>query len=148
MSDISPSITTGGELLTPHADATHGHGHGHGHSNVAHQFDDAAQQKEACTLGMWAFLATEVMFFGAAFLLYTVYRHTYIEGFTAASRLENWVVGGINTAVLLVSSLTVVLAVRAAHMNDQKWIHRWLVATVILGAAFVGIKAYEYHHLT
>src|SRR3954447_26420557 len=78
----------------------------HGHSLVAHQFDDLAQQHEASTLGMWAFLATEVMFFGGALTAYSVYRYSYPEAFEQASRLEKWGVGAANTAVLLCSSLT------------------------------------------
>ena len=119
----------------------------HGHSLVAHQFDDLAQQHEASTLGMWAFLATEIMFFGGALTGYSVYRHAYPDAFAAASQLENWVVGGINTGVLLCSSLTMALAVHAAQMGERKWIVRWLLATIVFGVAFLGVKAYEYNHL-
>ena len=122
--------------------------HAHGHSPfVAHQFDDLAQQKEAATLGMWAFLATEVMFFAGAFLGYAIYRSYYHEAFTAASRLENWIIGGFNTCVLLVSSLTVALAVHAAQTGNRKGILQYLGATIGLGLIFLGVKVYEYHHL-
>ena len=119
----------------------------HGHSMVAHQFDDLAQQHEASTLGMWAFLATEVMFFGGALTAYAVYRHTYPEAFAAASRLENWFVGALNTGVLLCSSLTMALAVHAAQTGSRKWTVNWLLITVVFGTAFLGVKAFEYHHL-
>src|SRR3954447_22591880 len=86
----------------------------HGHSMVAHQFDDLAQQHEASTLGMWAFLATEIMFFGGALVGYAVYRHSYYDAFTAASRLENWKIGVINSHFRLCSSLRVAFAGRSA----------------------------------
>ena len=119
----------------------------HGHSMVAHQFDDLAQQHEASTLGMWAFLATEVMFFGGALTAYAVYRNSYPDAFAAASRLENWKVGFVNTAILLCSSLTMAMAVHAAQMGSRKWTVNWLLITIVFGAAFLGVKAYEYHHL-
>jgi cytochrome c oxidase subunit 3 len=119
----------------------------HGHSLVAHQFDDLAQQHEASTLGMWAFLATEIMFFGGALIGYAVYRHSYYDAFSAASRLENWKIGGLNTGVLLCSSLSVALAVHSAQVGSRKGIVRWLLLTVLFGAAFLGVKAYEYSHL-
>jgi cytochrome c oxidase subunit 3 len=119
----------------------------HGHSMVAHQFDDLAQQHEASTLGMWAFLATEIMFFGGALVAYAIYRHSYYDAFAAASKLENWKIGGFNTGVLLCSSLSVALAVHAAQMGNRRWIVRWLLITVLFGLAFLGVKAYEYTHL-
>ena len=89
---------------------------GRGHRNVAHHFDDAIQQHEAATLGMWAFLATEVLFFGALLVAYAIYRHSYFPEFKLASEhFLLWWMGAINTAVLLCSSLTVVIAVHAAH---------------------------------
>ena len=123
-------------------------GHGGGeHSHVAHQFDDLAQQKEAVTLGMWAFLATEIMFFGGAFLAYSLYRFSYPEAFNRASDLESWPVGLFNTGVLLFSSLFVVLAVHAAHHGDRRGIILWLAMTIVAAFVFFGVKAYEYHHL-
>jgi cytochrome c oxidase subunit III len=115
--------------------------------DLAHHFDDLAQQKEAATLGMWAFLAQEVMFFGGALIAYAVYRTTYSAAFTAASREENWVVGGINTVVLLTSSLTMALAVHAAAARQPRDVQKWLLATTGLAVIFLGIKAYEYHHV-
>ena len=71
-----------------------------GNAALAEQFDSIEQQHEASTLGLWTFLATEIMFFGGALVGYAVYRHTYYEAFAAASRLENWRVGGFNTGVV------------------------------------------------
>lgn len=116
------------------------------HAHVAHHFDDAEQQVEAATLGMWAFLATEVLFFGGMFAGYALYRHWYPEEFIAAShRLDMWL-GMFNTGVLLTSSLMMALAVRAAQTNDRENTVRFLAFTMILGAVFLGIKAYEYRH--
>ena len=116
-----------------------------GDTLLSGQFDDLDQQKNSSSLGMWAFLATEVMFFGGLFAAYTLYRSLYPEEFGEASRhLYVWV-GAINTAVLLCSSLTMALAVRAAQMREMTWVVRYLLATIALGAVFLGIKAWEWH---
>jgi cytochrome c oxidase subunit 3 len=112
----------------------------------AHQFDDIEQQHDADNLGMWVFLATEVLFFGTLFLCYSIYRHAYPEGFGAASRFMDVSLGGINTAVLLGSSLTVALAVHAAKRGDRKRLTAFLFATIFLGVAFLVIKGIEYSH--
>lgn len=112
--------------------------------HVGHQFEDFAQQREANTLGMWAFLVTEVMFFGGLFAAYTLYRWAYLHDFVAASQSLSLFWGTVNTFVLLFSSLTVVLAVRAAQMGRRKPLIGWLIATIVLGLAFLGIKAIEY----
>src|SRR5215813_5205189 len=112
---------------------------------LAEQFDDLAQQQEASTLGMWTFLATEILFFGGMFLSYVVYRQTYPEAFAAASRHTIVLYGTINTALLLTSSLTMALAVRAAQVNDTKWLTRLLVITVLFGLGFLAVKGLEYH---
>jgi cytochrome c oxidase subunit 3 len=117
---------------------------------VAHQFDDIAQQREAATLGMWAFLATEVLFFGALIAAYVIYRHEYFPAWQAASlKLDNFKCLGIsagawNTLVLLTSSLTVVLAVHAARHANRALLLKMLLATMLLGAAFLVIKGMEY----
>ena len=116
------------------------------HAALAHHFDDLEQQKEASTLGMWVFLVTEVLFFGGLFLTYSVYRGLYPEAFAAASHHLDITLGGINTAVLITSSLTMALAVRAAQLGDRKALMAFLVLTMILGGAFLGIKSVEYYH--
>lgn len=113
--------------------------------DVAHQFDDMAQQSDAATMGMWVFLATEVMFFGGMFLGYTVYRYAYPSAFGEASRHMDVVVGTTNTAVLICSSLTMALAVRSASLSRQKALELFIIATMILGAVFLVLKGYEYH---
>ncbi len=111
---------------------------------VETQFDDVEQQREAAQLGMWIFLATEVLFFGALFLAYTVYRFVYGSAFVEASRRLDVVLGGTNTAVLLVSSLLMALAVRAAQLHQRKQLVRLLLGTAFLGLVFMSIKAFEY----
>jgi cytochrome c oxidase subunit 3 len=115
-------------------------------SIVAHQFDDAAQQKEAVTLGMWVFLVTEVMFFGGLFAGYTIYRVAYPTAYAAASHHLDVTLGGINTAVLIASSLTMALAVHAASHAKKGALMLFVALTMLLGFVFLGIKAFEYAH--
>ena len=123
-----------------------GHGgHAH-HPALAHHFDNLAQQGEASTLGMWVFLVTEVLFFGGLFLVYLVYRSTYPEAFIAGSHELDVLLGGINTGVLITSSLTMALAVHAAQTGHRRTLMIFLVVTMVLGAAFLGIKSVEYYH--
>jgi cytochrome c oxidase subunit 3 len=110
----------------------------------AHQFENIEQQGEAATLGMWVFLVTEVLFFGGLFLTYLVYRNMYPAAFTAASHEMVVWAGTLNTAVLITSSLTMALAVRAAQTGDRRSLIWLLVATMVLGAVFLGVKAFEY----
>lgn len=114
--------------------------------HLAHQFDDAGQQRLAAALGMWAFLATEVLFFGGMFAGYAVYRYWYPDDWEAASRHLDLIAGAVNTVVLLTSSLTMALSVHAAHEGDNRAVQKWVILTIVLGAVFLGIKAYEYSH--
>ncbi|MDZ7289031.1 MAG: cytochrome c oxidase subunit 3 family protein [candidate division KSB1 bacterium] len=104
------------------------------------------QQFEASTLGMWVFLITEIMFFGGLFLGYTIYRSLYPEAFAEASRLLDYRLGAINTAVLICSSLTMVLAVRAAQLGQRRQLILFLLLTILLGSVFLGNKVVEYSH--
>ncbi len=113
---------------------------------VAHQFDDAEQQRDSVSLGMWLFLIQEIMFFGGLFLGYTVYRYKYSEAFRIGSNELELAWGGINTVVLIFSSLTMALAVHAAQLGKRKAIVAWLLATILLGSVFLGIKGIEYTH--
>ena len=122
-----------------HAD----HGHAH-HPALQHHFDTLAQQKEAAVIGMWLFLLTEILFFGGLFVAYMIYRIWYFEAFAEASRRLSLFWGGLNTAVLIGSSLTMALAVRAAQTNNRKWTVNWLVLTMLLGCVFLGVKVIEY----
>ncbi|MCC7125831.1 MAG: cytochrome c oxidase subunit 3 family protein [Acidobacteria bacterium] len=102
------------------------------------------QQKEASTLGMWTFLLTEVLFFGGLFFAYLLYRVWYFDAFAEASRTLDMTLGAFNTAVLIGSSLTMALAVRAAQTNQRKATVNWIILTMILGAVFLGVKVVEY----
>jgi cytochrome c oxidase subunit 3 len=113
---------------------------------VAHQFEDATQQRESATLGMWIFLATEVLFFGPMFLGYTVYRISFPQAFADASRQTLLVFGTVNTAILLLSSLLMALAVRAAALRQRFALSTLLALTALLGVAFLVIKGFEYAH--
>lgn len=117
-----------------------------------HHFEDLGQQKEAATLGMWLFIAQEIMFFGGLFLAYAVYRTLNPHAFAEASAHLDWKLGAINTAVLIGSSLTMALAVHAAAVGKRKAITFWLILTILLGLVFLGVKVDEYsekfaHHL-
>jgi cytochrome c oxidase subunit 3 len=118
----------------------------HAPAGLAHQFDDLEQQHEAGNLGMWVFLATEIMFFGGLFAGYCIYRSLYFAAFTAGSHLLDIKLGAANTAVLIASSLTMALAVRSAQLGSRKAIVAFLILTILLGSVFLGVKAYEYHH--
>jgi cytochrome c oxidase subunit 3 len=120
--------------------------HPDGQAVLAHHFEDLTQQREAMTLGMWTFLASEVLFFGALFVAFFVYRSLAPEGFAAAARRLSAPLGGFNTAVLLSSSFTMALAVYAAHTRQRRLLLIGLSLTAVLGAAFVGIKMWEWHH--
>jgi cytochrome c oxidase subunit 3 len=115
------------------------------HRALAEQFDDWPQQREASTLGMWTFLATEVLFFGGLFLGYITYRSSYPRAFAEASRHTVVLLGTVNTAILLTSSLFMALAVRAAQLNRRLGIVFYLLVTVFLGVCFLGVKGCEYH---
>ena len=108
------------------------------------QFETAAQQKEVSTLGMWIFLVTEIMFFGGLFLAYTIYRKEFAGAFELASNTLNVTIGAVNTAVLICSSFTMVLAVRSAQIGSRKALIVFLILTILLGGVFLGVKAYEW----
>jgi cytochrome c oxidase subunit 3 len=109
------------------------------------QFATLQDQHEAASLGMWIFLATEAMLFGVLFLSLAIYRHSYPLEFGKASEKLNWVIGAINTVVLLVSSLTMVLAVHHASQGQRTQLVRFLLFTAALGVLFLGFKAVEYY---
>jgi len=114
------------------------------HLALQEQFEEMPQQKEAATLGMWAFLATEVLFFGGLFLSYIIYRTNYPHAFAEASHHTVVMFGTLNTAILLTSSFTMALAVHAARENNTKWLFRFLLVTIVLALAFLAVKGLEY----
>ena len=130
---------------------THGHGPGAAHVHVhhpdlQHHFDTLEQQHEASTLGMWLFLVTEVMFFGGLLMAYLLYRVWYPVGWAEGSNELDILLGGINTAVLIASSLTMALGVRAAQTGFPRATVNWLLLTIVFGLTFLVIKFFEYKH--
>ncbi len=111
---------------------------------LLHHFTEPQQQRDAASLGMWIFLATEVMFFGGLFCAYLIYRLKYFGEFAAASQTLSWKLGMTNTIVLICSSLTVVLAVWASQHAKRALLLGSLALTILLGFGFLGIKTIEY----
>jgi cytochrome c oxidase subunit 3 len=109
------------------------------------QYRDLAQQSETASFGMWLFLATEVMFFGTLFVTLGVYRYLYAGAFEKASERLNWQIGSINTLVLLVSSLTMVLAIHYARIGFNRRVVIFLLLTASLGIIFMVLKGVEYY---
>ena len=125
----------------------------HDHNRaLAHHFEHPAQQREAVNLGMWAFLVTEIMFFGGLIVGYVVYRLKFPMAFTEGSSHLDVTLGAVNTAVLIGSGFMMALAVNAAQNGERKLLITFLVLTILLGCVFLGIKVVEYgdkfeHHL-
>ena len=115
-------------------------------SHVQHHFVDSDQQFDAAKFGMWIFLVTEILFFGGLFAAYIVYRAWYPELFTLASTELNTLWGGVNTLVLIGSSLTVAMAIKSAQLNQKKNIIINLAITIALALVFMVIKYFEYTH--
>ncbi len=120
---------------------THDH---HGPEYLAHHFDTPEQQFESGKLGMWLFLVTEVMMFGGLFCAYALYRANHPDIFAYAHGFLDWKMGGINTAILLASSFTMALGVRAAQLGQKGFLILLLVLTLAGGFGFLVIKYFEY----
>jgi cytochrome c oxidase subunit 3 len=112
--------------------------------HLAHHFADSATQFEAGKLGMWLFLATEILLFGGLFCAYAVYRSNHPEIFVWAHRFLDKRLGGLNTLVLIFSSFTMAWAVRSAQLGHQRALKRLLALTIACGFVFLGIKGVEY----
>jgi cytochrome c oxidase subunit 3 len=113
---------------------------------VEEQFQGPQQQRRADALGMWLFLSSEAMMFGAFFLALIFYRVSHPEASREASEHLAWMYGGSNTAVLLTSSFTMAVAVGAARHARERWVWRCLVLTAAIGVVFLLIKGFEYRH--
>ena len=116
----------------------------HHHPHLQHHFEDLDQQHVTVTLGMWAFLATEILFFGGFFFAYTLYRNMYPAAWTIGAHHNNITLGTINTAVLICSSLTMAMGVYFAQQGRKKPLVNAILATIFLGVVFVVIKGVEY----
>lgn len=126
----------------------------HGAGALHHHFEDMDQQREATSLGMWSFLTTEVMMFGALFFVYSLYRWKFttaahvagqVDPFYAGSHMLNTPMGMANTLVLLVSSLTMAMGVHYAQQNNKKKLVTMMSLTWILGLTFLVVKGFEWH---
>src|SRR5690348_5633408 len=123
----------------------HGHGPGDGHDpHLAHHFDTPEQQFASGKLGMWVFLATEILMFGGLFCAYSVYRHNHPDVFEFAHQYLNKTLGAINTVVLITSSLTMAWGVRLAQLGKNGALVLCLALTILGGYIFMGIKSIEY----
>jgi len=130
MADIPQAVT---RHVAPH------------HPKLRHHFVDMEQQNESSQLAMWLFLLTEIMFFGGLFTGYGIYRFQYAAVWAQAARPLSVFLGGINTAVLITSSLTMAMAVHSAQTGKKNLLILFLILTFLFGAVFLGIKAVEYH---
>ncbi len=115
-------------------------------STVSPPFVDPEQQQVAQHLGMWTFLVTEVLFFGGLFVAYAIYRWHYPHAFAEGSKLLDMTLGGINTGILLVSSLLVALGDHFIKLDRRRALGWCLLGTWLLGVTFLAIKGYEYVH--
>lgn len=139
MSTVQPA-----EHTTPSPDSGHDH---HDHPPyLAHHFDTPQQQFDSGKLGMWLFLATEVLFFGGLFCAYALYRMKHPEIFHYAHQFLDTKWGAINTAVLIFSSFTMAWAVRNAQLGQRKLLIANLTITIACAFGFLGIKYIEYSH--
>lgn len=111
---------------------------------LQHQFDNMEQQKEAVSIGMWMFLVQEIMFFGGLFMVYLLFRYKYPVAFAVGSNHLNLTLGAVNTVVLIFSSLTMAMAVWAAQTSKRNWQIIFIIATMLFGGVFLGIKGIEY----
>ena len=114
------------------------------HPALRHHFESMANQKDSSLLGMWVFIAQEILFFGGMLATYTIYRNSYYASFAAGSHHLDVTLGTVNTAVLICSSLTMALGVHAAALGKRKATVFFLLLTIALGSVFLGIKAKEY----
>jgi len=120
------------------------HEHDYHPPGLQHQFEDMKQQEESVSIGMWAFLVQEIMFFGGLFTVYLVFRSRYPMAFAAGSNHLDAFWGGLNTLVLIVSSLTMALTVYYAQKGNRNMQVILIIATMFFGAVFLGVKAIEY----
>jgi hypothetical protein len=130
-------------LPASHSDA---HGHEDHHPALQHHFAEMGQQFDTAKIGMWLFLATEILLFGGLFVGYGIMHMKHPEAFVSAHHHLDRVLGAVNTVVLLVSSWTMVMGVWAAKTNRQGLLKLMLAVTILLALVFLGVKYFEYGH--
>ena len=112
---------------------------------VEHHFENADQQYQSAKLGMWVFLATEILFFGGLFVAYAVYRTNHPEVFVFGHHFLDKNLGALNTVILICSSLTAAWAVRAAQLRQIGMLKLMILLTMLCAFGFMGVKAIEYN---
>jgi cytochrome c oxidase subunit 3 len=143
----NPAPTASPHSSDAHAhDAHDAHGQHAKYPFLAHHFETPAQQFDSGKLGMWVFLATEVLFFGALFVMYAILRFKDPQVFSYASQYLDTILGGVNTCVLILSSLTMAVGVRAAQTNKKGLLSICLALTLAGAIGFLVIKYFEYTH--
>jgi len=138
--------TLSGRSAVPTAPGLGGHVAAERPPALAEHFETLEQQHGVNALGMLVFLGSELMFFGMLFTVYTAYRLRYPEAFAMGSRHLDLALGGINTAVLIISTLMMALAEHSALRGERRWLPRYLALAILLGLLFLGIKGLEYYH--
>ena len=113
---------------------------------IQHHYDDAQHQFDSGKLGIWVFLAQEILFFSALFVAYIIYRAHHPEIFFYAHHYLDVKWGAINTLVLISSSLTAAWAVRCAQLEQRRGLIITIIITILCACAFMGIKYVEYSH--
>src|SRR6476619_4259796 len=145
MSDLvhqqQEAVAKAGDTSAPERDHHH---HPHGNVHLAHHFDTPEQQFNSAKIGMWVFLATELLMFGGLFCAYAVYRHNHPEVFEYAHQYLDKNLGALNTIILITSSLTMAWGVRAAQMGKKSLLVGLLALTILGGAVFMVVKTVEY----
>ncbi len=143
--NIQPGLQPGVPTAPPPVQQAHTAVEAHA-TPLAHHFRDLQQQHEVGSLGMWLFLATELLFFGGALTAFEIYHYKYPEDWLSSSKLLVTWIGAVNTLVLLCSSLTMALAVNAARSGlGRRAVQMFLAATMALGLAFLLLKSFEYY---
>lgn len=111
---------------------------------VAHHFDTHVQEFQSCKFVFWLFLATEIMLFGGVFAAYFIYHDMYTETFVTGGKQLNWQLGALNTCILLASSYTMAMGVRAAMLSQKKNMMTYLTLTLLGALGFLVVKYFEY----
>lgn len=121
--------------------------HPHGHDpHQQHHFATMEQQFDTSKIGMWLFLATEILLFGGLFVGFGLMQNKFPEAFRLAHHHLDRSLGFLNTVVLLCSSFTMVMGVLAASRSKRKQLIVFLILTILFACVFLGVKYFEYSH--
>ncbi len=118
----------------------------HGHHHHAHHFESSEHEFVSCKQGMWLFLLQEVLFFSPLFVAYAIFRSLYPGAFMEGHQYLDWRMGGLNTLVLISSSLSMALAVSGAQRSQTKRTVIGLSLTLFFALCFLVVKYFEYSH--